>query len=166
MRQKTGTIHIKWVRSAIALPRQQKRMVASLGLRHLNQVVERPDTAQIRGVVAKIPHLLQVIPAPVPPSWTAVAEYEIVAGKALSRPEKVVVKRVERAPEKAAVKLPEPETAAAEVKGAAPRKKSGARKTRVSAAAKKPAAKSVKEKPGKSRAAQDKKSKSTKKGKK
>jgi large subunit ribosomal protein L30 len=164
VRQKTGTIHIKWVRSAIALPRQQKRMVASLGLRRLNQVVERTDTAQIRGVVAKIPHLLQVVPAPVPPSWTAVAEYEIVAGIAQSRPAKVVAKRVDEAPGEVAVKLPKPKAAAAEVEASAFSKKAGARKARVSASPKKPAAK--REKPRKGQATEDKKSKSPKKGKK
>ena len=61
MGQKTDTIHIKWVRSGIALPRQQRRVVASLGLSRLNQVVVRPDTPQFRGMVAKVPHLLQVV---------------------------------------------------------------------------------------------------------
>jgi len=33
-------------------------MVRALGLRKLNQVVEKPDTPGFRGMVAKIPHLL------------------------------------------------------------------------------------------------------------
>jgi large subunit ribosomal protein L30 len=32
-----------------------------LGLTKLNQVVERPDNASIRGVVAKVPHLLRIV---------------------------------------------------------------------------------------------------------
>ena len=32
-----------------------------MGLRRLNQVVERPDTPQIRGLVAKISHLVEII---------------------------------------------------------------------------------------------------------
>ncbi len=35
-------------------------MVRGLGLRKINQVVERPDDAAIRGMVAKVPHLLAV----------------------------------------------------------------------------------------------------------
>jgi large subunit ribosomal protein L30 len=36
-------------------------MVRSLGLRKLNQIVERPDTPSFRGMVKKIPHLLEVV---------------------------------------------------------------------------------------------------------
>ena len=32
-----------------------------LGLRKVNQVVERPDTPGLRGMVKKIPHLLEVV---------------------------------------------------------------------------------------------------------
>ena len=38
-----------------------KTIVRSLGLRKLNQVVERPDNDSIRGVVAKVPHLLRIV---------------------------------------------------------------------------------------------------------
>ncbi|HXG34549.1 MAG TPA: 50S ribosomal protein L30 [Bryobacteraceae bacterium] len=56
-----GTIKIKLVRSPIATPERHKRIVRALGLRRLNQVVERPDTPVFRGMVAKIPHLVTVI---------------------------------------------------------------------------------------------------------
>lgn len=166
VRQKTGTIYIKWVRSGIALPRRQKEMVASLGLRRLNQVVERPDTLQVRGVVAKIPHLLQVVPTPVPPSWAAVPEYSIVATKAPPKPEKASGRRLEEVSEEAAVKTPQPEANAAEVECADPRKKAGVQKGQVAASAKKPAAKDPEAKPRKRRVAEDKESKSAEKGKK
>ena len=55
------TVRIRWVRSWIGFNRRQKEVVRSLGLRRLNQVVERPDTPQIRGIVAKIPHLVAVV---------------------------------------------------------------------------------------------------------
>jgi large subunit ribosomal protein L30 len=45
----------------IAFPKTQKEIVRSLGLRKLNQVVERPDTPSMRGSVAKVPHLLRII---------------------------------------------------------------------------------------------------------
>jgi large subunit ribosomal protein L30 len=36
-------------------------MVKSLGITKLNQIVEKPDNAAMRGVVAKIPHLLRIV---------------------------------------------------------------------------------------------------------
>ena len=56
-----GTIKIKLVRSPICTPEKQKRVVKGLGLRKLNQVVERPDRPEFRGMVKKVPHLLQVV---------------------------------------------------------------------------------------------------------
>ena len=56
-----GTIKIKLVRSPICTPEKHKRVVRGLGLRKLNQVVERPDTPVFRGMVKKVPHLLQVV---------------------------------------------------------------------------------------------------------
>ena len=54
-------IKIQYYRSTIAFPTKQKEIVRSLGLRKLNQVVERPDTPSMRGAVAKIPHLIRII---------------------------------------------------------------------------------------------------------
>lgn len=60
-----GMLRITLVRSTIGRPADQGRTVASLGLRKLNSTVERPDNASIRGMVAKIQHLVAVeeIPA-------------------------------------------------------------------------------------------------------
>jgi large subunit ribosomal protein L30 len=54
-------LHLKWVRSAICAPIKQKLVVKGLGFTRLNQVVERPDTAAIRGMVAKVPHLVEIV---------------------------------------------------------------------------------------------------------
>ena len=54
-------IKIQYYRSTIAFPKTQKEIVRGLGLRKLNQIVERPDTASMRGAVAKVPHLLRII---------------------------------------------------------------------------------------------------------
>jgi len=54
-------IKIQWYRSAIAAPEKHKVIVRSLGLTKLNQIVERPDNDSIRGMVAKIPHLLRIV---------------------------------------------------------------------------------------------------------
>lgn len=56
-----GKIRIQYYRSFIATPKTHKQMVRSLGLTKLNQIVERPDDASMRGAVAKIPHLLRII---------------------------------------------------------------------------------------------------------
>ena len=56
-------IKIQYYRSAICTPIKHKVVVRSLGLTKLNQIVERPDTADIRGMVAKVPHLLRIVEA-------------------------------------------------------------------------------------------------------
>ena len=56
-----GMIKIKLVKSPICTPEKHKVIVRSLGLRKINQVVERPDDASFRGMVAKVPHLLAIV---------------------------------------------------------------------------------------------------------
>jgi large subunit ribosomal protein L30 len=57
----SGRIQLKWVRSAICAPVKQKVVVKGLGFTRLNQVIERPDNAAIRGMVAKVPHLVEIV---------------------------------------------------------------------------------------------------------
>jgi len=59
--ESAGKIRIQYYRSFIATPKTHKQMVRSLGLTKLNQIVERPDNASMRGAVAKIPHLLRIV---------------------------------------------------------------------------------------------------------
>jgi large subunit ribosomal protein L30 len=59
--KKKGTFKIKWVRSAIGCTRDMRQAVRGLGLRRLQQVVEREDTPAIRGMVDKIRHLVVVV---------------------------------------------------------------------------------------------------------
>ena len=56
-----GTIRIKLIRSPICTPEKHKKIVRALGLKKMNRVVVRPDTAGFRGMVAKIPHLLEIV---------------------------------------------------------------------------------------------------------
>ena len=56
-----ASIRIQYYRSFIASPKTHKTIVRSLGLRKLNQIVERPDTESMRGAVAKVPHLLRIV---------------------------------------------------------------------------------------------------------
>ena len=55
-----GTIKIKLIKSPICTPEKHKVIVRSLGLKKMNQVVERVDSPLFRGMVAKVPHLITV----------------------------------------------------------------------------------------------------------
>jgi large subunit ribosomal protein L30 len=72
-------IRIKWVRSGIGFTHHQKKIVRSLGLNKLNHTVVRPDTPQIRGIVASVPHLLEIVPEPPAPAWASIPEYAVHA---------------------------------------------------------------------------------------
>ena len=56
-----ATIKIQYVRSAIGTPEKHKLIVKSLGFKRLNQIVQRVDTAAVRGMVAQIPHLVKIL---------------------------------------------------------------------------------------------------------
>jgi large subunit ribosomal protein L30 len=53
-------LRIKWVKSAIGYPKDQKATIRALGLRKLQQTVEHDDQPAIRGMVRKVVHLVQV----------------------------------------------------------------------------------------------------------
>ena len=57
----SAMIRIQYYRSTISCPQTQKEIVRSLGLTKLNQIVERPDTPSMRGMVTKVPHLIRII---------------------------------------------------------------------------------------------------------
>jgi large subunit ribosomal protein L30 len=54
-------IKIKLIGSPIGRIAPQKRAVAALGLRKMDQVVSKPDWPSFRGVVKKLPHLLAIV---------------------------------------------------------------------------------------------------------
>ena len=56
-----GKIKIQYYRSSIGYSQKQKDIVRGLGITKLNQVVETPDNAAMRGIVAKVPHLLRIV---------------------------------------------------------------------------------------------------------
>ena len=56
-----GKLRIRLKRSTIGAPSKLKRVVSGLGLRRIGQVVERPDGPATRGMVAKVPHLVEVV---------------------------------------------------------------------------------------------------------
>ncbi len=53
-------LRIKWVKSFIGYSKDQRDTIRALGFRKLYQVVEKPDTPQIRGMINKVKHLIEV----------------------------------------------------------------------------------------------------------
>lgn len=56
-------LRITQTRSAIGRPPRQRRTLTSLGLSRLNQTVEQPDRPEIRGMIARVSHLVAWEPA-------------------------------------------------------------------------------------------------------
>ena len=54
-------IKLQYFRSKICTPVKHKLVIKGLGFTRLNQIVEREDTASIRGMVKKIPHLVRIL---------------------------------------------------------------------------------------------------------
>jgi large subunit ribosomal protein L30 len=54
------TVRVRLTRSLIGLSPKQEATVRALGLRRINQTVEHEDTATIRGMIARVPHVLEV----------------------------------------------------------------------------------------------------------
>jgi large subunit ribosomal protein L30 len=54
------TLRVTLVKSPIGYTKDQKRTVRALGLRRMNQIVEHKDSLALRGMLAKIVHLLRV----------------------------------------------------------------------------------------------------------
>jgi len=55
-----ATLRITWKKSAIGHKEDQKRTIKALGLRRLQQTVDRPDNPSVRGMVGKVRHLVVV----------------------------------------------------------------------------------------------------------
>jgi large subunit ribosomal protein L30 len=51
---------IKQVRSTIGRNEKQKKTVKALGLKRIRDVVEHEDRPEIRGMIAKVSHLVEV----------------------------------------------------------------------------------------------------------
>jgi ribosomal protein L30, bacterial/organelle len=58
---KEKKVRVRQVRSGIGCPRAMRETLKGLGLRRMHQVVECLDTPETRGMIAKIPHLVEVV---------------------------------------------------------------------------------------------------------
>ena len=55
------TVRIKQIGSPIRRPAVQKQMLIGLGLGKRNRVVELEDAPEVRGAIAKLPHMVEVV---------------------------------------------------------------------------------------------------------
>ncbi len=58
---KNKTIKIKQIGSPIRRPESQRKTLIGLGLNKMHKVVELQDTPEVRGAIAKIPHLVAIV---------------------------------------------------------------------------------------------------------
>ena len=56
----SNKLQITLVKSTIGRPKKHRDVVAGLGLKKLNHSVEHADTPEVRGMISKISHLLNV----------------------------------------------------------------------------------------------------------
>ena len=54
-------IYVKQIRSPIRRPQVQREILRGLGLNKMNKVSELNDTPSIRGMINKIPHLVEIL---------------------------------------------------------------------------------------------------------
>ncbi len=56
-----ATIKIKQIGSPIRRPANQRKILIGLGLNKMHKVVELQDTPEVRGAVAKISHMVEIL---------------------------------------------------------------------------------------------------------
>jgi large subunit ribosomal protein L30 len=57
---KMATLRVKYIKSSIGYPKDQKATIRALGFRKLQQTVEHEDNPAMRGMIQKVIHLVQV----------------------------------------------------------------------------------------------------------
>jgi len=60
-KKKTGTLRLRLFRSMIGLAPRERATIRGLGFRRMNQVVERVDSPQLRGMLAKASPWVEVV---------------------------------------------------------------------------------------------------------
>lgn len=55
------TIKIRQIGSPIRRSSKQKQMLIGLGLGKMHRVVELQDTPEVRGAIAKLPHMVEIV---------------------------------------------------------------------------------------------------------
>jgi len=57
----TKKVRIRQIRSGIGCPREMRETLKALGLGRMHRIAERADTKEVRGMISKIPHLVEVV---------------------------------------------------------------------------------------------------------
>jgi large subunit ribosomal protein L30 len=55
-----ATLKVTQVRSSIGCKPKQRGTLRALGLRRINHTVEHADRPEVRGMIARVPHLVRV----------------------------------------------------------------------------------------------------------
>ena len=55
------TLRVRQIRSGIACPVEMRETLRALGLGRMNKISERADTKEVRGMIKKIQHLVEVV---------------------------------------------------------------------------------------------------------
>ena len=56
-----ATMKIEQIGSPIRRPESQKKILIGLGLGKMHRVVELQDSAEVRGMIKKLPHMVEVV---------------------------------------------------------------------------------------------------------
>lgn len=56
----SAKLRVTLVKSTIGKPKKHRDIVAGLGLNKLNKTIELQDTPEVRGMIAKINHMLHI----------------------------------------------------------------------------------------------------------
>ena len=56
-----GTIVVRQIGSPIRRPAKQRQTLVGLGLNRMHRVRELEDTPSVRGMIRKIPHLVEIV---------------------------------------------------------------------------------------------------------
>lgn len=54
-------LKIKQVKSGIGKPLRQKRTLEALGFKRLNQTIEVEASPQVKGMIAKVSHMIEIV---------------------------------------------------------------------------------------------------------
>jgi len=54
------TVRVKWIKSSIGRIEDQKKTIRALGFKRLQQTLILPDRPEIRGMINRVIHLLEV----------------------------------------------------------------------------------------------------------
>ncbi len=53
-------LRLTWYKSGVGYRRDQRKNLQALGFHRLNQTIEKEDTPDVRGMIAKVKHLVRV----------------------------------------------------------------------------------------------------------